>query len=107
MINKKILFLGRAKDKDSIKILNKIKKNFKNVEVVWSKFKKQKISQKVFKKKFDLIISYRSYFILNQKLINNSKFINFHPGPPEYRGIGCTNFALLNNEKIWCYLSLD
>ena len=108
MINKKILFLGRAKDKDSIKILNKIKKNFKNVEVVWSKFKKQKISQKVFKKKFDLIISYRSYFILNQKLINNSKLaINFHPGPPEYRGIGCTNFALLNNEKkygVTCHL---
>lgn len=108
MINKKILFLGRAQDKDSIKILNKIKKNFKNVDVVWSKFKKQKISPKVFKKKFDIIISYRSYFILNQKLINNSKLaINFHPGPPEYRGIGCTNFALLNNEKkygVTCHL---
>ena len=27
--------------------------------------------------------------------------INFHPGPPEYRGIGCVNFAVLNNEKIF------
>ena len=108
MIYKKILFLGRSKDKNSIKILNKIKKNFKNVDVVWSKFKKQKISPKVFKKKFDLIISYRSYFILSQTLINNSKLaINFHPGPPEYRGIGCTNFALLNNENkfgVTCHL---
>ena len=108
MIYKKILFLGRSKDKDSVKIFNKIKKNFKSVDVIWSKFKKQKFSPKVFKKKFDLIISYRSYFILSQKFINNSKIaINFHPGPPEYRGIGCANFALLNNEKkygVTCHL---
>lgn len=25
--------------------------------------------------------------------------INFHPGPPEYPGIGCTNFAIYNGEK--------
>ena len=27
--------------------------------------------------------------------------INFHPGPPNYRGIGCLNFALLSNEKYY------
>ena len=27
--------------------------------------------------------------------------INFHPGSPKYRGIGCTNFAIYNNEKIY------
>ena len=25
--------------------------------------------------------------------------INFHPGPPDYRGIGCANFAIINQEK--------
>ena len=27
--------------------------------------------------------------------------INFHPGPPEFRGIGCANFALLKNSKYY------
>jgi len=52
-------------------------------------------------KKFDYIFSFRSHFILNKTVIAKAKIyaINFHPGPPEYRGIGCVNFALLNNEK--------
>ncbi len=25
--------------------------------------------------------------------------INFHPRPPQYRGVGCVNFAVMNNEK--------
>lgn len=27
--------------------------------------------------------------------------INFHPGPPEYPGIGCTNFAIYNQESTF------
>ena len=27
--------------------------------------------------------------------------INFHPGPPEYPGIGCTNFAIYNGETTF------
>ena len=27
--------------------------------------------------------------------------INFHPGTPEYRGIGSVNFALYNNSKYY------
>jgi methionyl-tRNA formyltransferase len=27
--------------------------------------------------------------------------INFHPGPPEYPGIGCTNFAIYNNADVF------
>jgi methionyl-tRNA formyltransferase len=29
----------------------------------------------------------------------SSAAINFHPGSPEYPGIGCTNFAIYNGEK--------
>ena len=34
-------------------------------------------------------------------LINKAKFaaINFHPGPPAYRGIGCANYALYDNRE--------
>ena len=43
---------------------------------------------------------FRSKIIINIKKINKECIpINFHPGPPKYRGIGCVNFALLNNEK--------
>ena len=27
--------------------------------------------------------------------------INFHPGPPEYRGTGCVNYALYENSKFY------
>lgn len=49
----------------------------------------------------DLIISYLSPWIIPQFLLEKAKFasINFHPGSPSYPGIGCTNFALYNNEK--------
>ena len=26
---------------------------------------------------------------------------NFHPGPPEYRGVGCLNYAIFNNENYY------
>jgi methionyl-tRNA formyltransferase len=48
----------------------------------------------------DFIISYLSPFILPKALLERARraAINFHPGPPEYPGIGCTNFALYNGE---------
>lgn len=41
------------------------------------------------------------FFILKKNIIDKAKFaaINFHPGTPKYRGIGCINYALYNNEK--------
>ena len=50
-----------------------------------------------------IIYSIIIIIIIKKNLINNCKIaaINFHPGPPEYRGIGCLNFALYNNEKFY------
>jgi len=44
----------------------------------------------------DLIVSYLSPWIIPAKVLTraNRWAINFHPGSPEYPGIGCTNFAL-------------
>lgn len=49
----------------------------------------------------DICISYLSPWIIPQKVLNRVKefSINFHPGPPEYPGIGCTNFAIYNGEN--------
>jgi len=46
-------------------------------------------------KNYDIILSYLSPWIVPEHYINSAKIaLNFHPGPPEYPGIGCFNFAL-------------
>ncbi|HEX8922369.1 MAG TPA: formyltransferase family protein [Pyrinomonadaceae bacterium] len=51
----------------------------------------------------DYLISYLSPWIIPDALLKRARkaSINFHPGPPEYPGIGCTNFAIYNNESIF------
>ncbi|MBC8342383.1 MAG: hypothetical protein H8E61_00195 [Bacteroidetes bacterium] len=53
--------------------------------------------------KGDYIISYLSPWIIPEYLLNRAQVasINFHSGPPEYPGIGCTNFAIYNQESIY------
>lgn len=48
----------------------------------------------------EYIISYLSPLIIPGHLLERctGAAVNFHPGPPEYPGIGCTNFALYNGE---------
>ena len=70
-------------------------------KILWTERNKKYSLTKLKNKKFDFIISYRSSMILkNQDIsIANIAAINLHPGPPKYRGIGCLNYALYNNEK--------
>jgi methionyl-tRNA formyltransferase len=44
----------------------------------------------------DVLISYLSPWVIPSEALKHASeaAINFHPGPPEYPGIGCTNFAL-------------
>ena len=51
----------------------------------------------------DIVISYLSSMVIPGEVLNRTKLwnINFHPGPPEYPGIGCFNFAIYNNEKTY------
>ena len=52
-------------------------------------------------KDYDLFISYISPWIVPKTVLDNTKKwnINFHPGPPEYPGIGCFNFAIYDAAK--------
>ncbi len=45
---------------------------------------------------YDYIISYLSPWIIPDWLLQRATkaALNFHPGPPDYPGIGCTNFAI-------------
>ena len=98
--NLKVLLLSRKDLKNEIKI-NFLKKKFKKLKLIYDN---QDINKIDFNKiKFDFIISYRSKRILSEKIIKNAKIstINFHPSTPEYRGIGCANFAIMNNAKTY------
>lgn len=47
------------------------------------------------------IISFVSPWIIPENLLNSAQkaAINFHPGPPDYPGTGCYNFALYEGTK--------
>ena len=49
------------------------------------------------------LISYLSPWIIPAQVLANvgRAAINFHPGPPQYPGIGCTNFAIYNEESVF------
>ena len=51
----------------------------------------------------DYILSYLSPWVIPCSVLKKAKYggINWHPGPPEYPGIGCTNFAVYNNENTY------
>lgn len=102
-LNKKVLFFGRANDIFSDKAYNFLLKKFNKVDCVWSKKPKEKKIQNTNFKNFDILISFRSYFIFKSKHLKKIKdlSINFHPGPPKYRGFGCANYAIYNKEKFY------
>ena len=57
--------------------------------------------ESVAKENYDIIISYISPWIVPKLILEKTKRwnINFHPGPPEYPGIGCFNFAIFDSVK--------
>jgi len=99
----KILFFGRARDIYTKKIENFLTKK----NVILTKFycinSQEKPSKKIINWEGDLIICFRSFYILKKELLQKPKFgcINFHPSIPKYRGVGSSNFALYNDEKIF------
>lgn len=102
-ISKKILFMGRYNDNYSNVMLSSLRRKFKYISIFLSKHNKDIPNKNILNWKGDIIICFRSHFILNQKFIKKAKIcaINFHPGPPQYRGIGCVNFALENLENYY------
>lgn len=94
---KLLLILNKDKIKINKIIVPLIKKKFNFITLKYD-------DDKFFftrKHTFDYTLSFLSKKILKKNFLKRTKYfnINFHPGPPRYPGIGCYNFALLNNEK--------
>ena len=99
----KILFFGRQNCEYSKKIKIILKKNSNKLFYHESKSPREKINKSLLKKKYDYIFCFRSFYILKKDLLKRVKnfTLNFHPGPPKYRGIGSYNFALYNRDKTY------
>ena len=98
----KIALLLKDKKKHNSKVINFFK--LKKIDLdVFIGSRSDKIPQKLKKKKYDLIISYLSPWIISGDILKKTSLynINFHPGPPEYPGTGCYNFALFDNVKTY------
>ena len=56
---------------------------------------------RIINENYDMIIAYISGWIVPNSILKKTKRwnINFHPGPPEYPGIGCFNFAIYNSSN--------
>lgn len=107
----KVLFIGKADDQYSSIAATFIKEHFSDAKIVFSK-RTEEIPADVKGWEGDLLISYLAQWIIPAQLLKQTKFaaINFHPGPPSYPGIGCTNFAVYNNETefgITCHHMLE
>lgn len=99
-----ILYFGRNNCFFSEKVKTFLKKNSKKFHYIESNFLGEKINTKtIYNLSFDYIFCFRSFYILEKNLIQKCRFapVNFHPGPPEYRGVGAVNYAFYDNSKIY------
>jgi methionyl-tRNA formyltransferase len=97
-----LLFLGKQGDAYCQKAVQFVRENFADPDVYLSR-RGEDWPEAASDWQGDYILSYLSPFIIPKGLLDRAKAaaINFHPGPPEYPGIGCTNFALYNNETTY------
>lgn len=95
----KILFL--AKDKPLAKdAADLVINHFERAQIIFGD-RHSELPKEVYNQSYDYVISYISPWILPKEILESVKIaaINFHPGPPNYPGIGCTNFAIYHDEK--------
>lgn len=96
----KVLFIGKSDNFFAEMAADFIRLHFKDPQIVFSK-RSASFPKELLDWKGDLLISYLAQWIIPNRLLANADLaaINLHPGPPEYPGIGCTNFAIYNQEK--------
>jgi methionyl-tRNA formyltransferase len=96
----KILFFGKKNKPGIDAIIEYLKTHFEEIALFLGE-KGDKFPTEADSFSADILISYISHWIIPEKVLHRTKLwnINFHPGPPNYPGTGCTNFAIYNGEK--------
>ena len=99
----KAIFFGRSNCTHSIEASLFLKKNGFDVLEFYSSKRGTFDHKKIVWENWDFIFSFRNQKIIPHSILKLTKEenINFHPGPPEYPGSGCINFALFNKENTF------
>ncbi len=94
-----VLFLGKTEDSGCARALELVQTVFPDSHYYLGK-RGDPLPAQALTWQGDYLLSYLSPWIMPESLLKQASrgAINFHPGPPEYPGIGCTNFALYNGE---------
>jgi len=97
-----ILFFGKAQDELCAHAAHFLTQHTGRTEVHLGR-RGDPFPEVKFERPFDYIISYLSPWVVPPQVLQCAEraAINFHPGPPEYPGIGCTNFALYDGVKTY------
>lgn len=97
-----ILFIAKADNVYASAAADFIRQHFENPRIVFSR-RQDPFPEELYQWKGDLLISYLAQWIIPAAVLGQASraAINLHPGPPEYPGIGCTNFALYNRETVF------
>lgn len=97
-----VLFFGKQDDLYCEKAQQFIRSNFPDATIVTGT-RHQPFPDEYESWEGYYLFSYLSPWIIPASLLKRAKIanINFHPGPPEYPGIGCTNFAIYNDESTF------
>jgi len=100
--NISVLFIGKKNDSYCEQAMKFVKSHFTEVDIELGK-RGEAFPEETGWWKGDYIFSYLSPWIIPDYLLDRTSVaaINFHPGPPEYPGIGCTNFAIYNQSPVF------
>lgn len=94
-----MLFLGKANDAHTARAADSCRQQFAAVDVFLGKWG-DILPQRAGAWAGDVIISYLSRWVVPADLLARCRIaINFHPGPPEYPGYGCNNFAIYEGAR--------
>jgi len=99
--SRRVLFFGKQNDPFCEKAADFVKSRFEQPLILIGR--RGDPFPDVGTEAIDIVISYLSPWIIPANVLKQAKTsaINFHPGPPEYPGIGCTNFAIYEDAKTF------
>lgn len=96
-----MLFLGKADDELCSRAAQYLRLHTVRTEVHYGK--RGDPWPAIAHAEFDYLVSYLSPWVVPAYWLGRAReaAINFHPGPPEYPGIGCTNFAIYDQVMMY------
>ena len=97
-----ILFIGQAKNFSSEQAADFIKQHSKGAKIIFVE-PGEKFAEELNLWEGDYLISFLCPWVIPAPLFKRARnaAIHFHPGPPEYSGIGCTHFCIHDSAKTY------